>query len=574
MGLTDALFTGLSGLNVNTTEMNVVGNNIANANTTAFKSSRALFTPQFYVTDSAGTPPSTNTGGTDPSQHGLGASVASINENFTPGAIQSTGVNTDLAIDGSGFFVTKSAGQTQYTRNGAFTLNSNDQLVSRTGAFVQGFAADSNGNIIPGQLQDISIPLGTSSIASATTTMNFGGNLDASGIVAAGSSILLSQSLTTVGGAAAPSAATLLTNIASSSSSATPLFAAGDTLTLGATKGGRTLPTQSFKVTATTTVGDLQTFYQNALGIDPTTSANPVIPTPGISLQADPANANGAFLNVTGNEGTLNSLQINSASFTNQNGLSPLTFSAGTNAAGIASNPSGESVHTVVTGYDSLGNAVNVDVTAVLENTSTTGNTWRYFASSPDNAKSPGAPVGTGTLTFDSQGNLKASTGTSLTIDRTGTGAGTPLSVNLNFSALTELASQNSNLVLSSQDGLPPGSLSTFSIGTDGTITGSYTNGVKRSLGQVAFASFANPDGLNDLGGGNYTEGANSGIAAISSPEQLGTGALRSGSLELSNVDLSQEFTNLIIASTGFSASSKVISTSQQLIQDLLNSQH
>ena len=96
-----------------------------------------------------------------------------------------------------------------------------------------------------------------------------------------------------------------------------------------------------------------------------------------------------------------------------------------------------------------------------------------------------------------------------------------------------------------------------------------------RSLGQVAVASFGNPDGLDNIGGNVYgPRGANSGTAAISAPQQLGTGAIRSGSLELSNVDLSTQFTNLIIASTGFSASSKVISTSDQLIQELLNSQH
>src|SRR6185437_10206814 len=118
MALTSALFTGLSGLDVNTTQMNVVGNNIANANTTAFKTSRVLFSPQFYVTDQAGTPPSADNGGSNPTQHGLGASVASIEQDFTPGAIQSTGVPTDMAIDGSGFFIIKSAGAQQYTRDG------------------------------------------------------------------------------------------------------------------------------------------------------------------------------------------------------------------------------------------------------------------------------------------------------------------------------------------------------------------------------------------------------------------------------------------------------------------------
>src|SRR5262245_44361429 len=99
MALTSTLYTGLSGLDVNQTRLNVVGNNIANTNTVAFKSSRALFKPQFYVTDIAGSPPSSDFGGQNPSQRGLGAVVASIQENFGQGSIEPTGKDTDLAID-------------------------------------------------------------------------------------------------------------------------------------------------------------------------------------------------------------------------------------------------------------------------------------------------------------------------------------------------------------------------------------------------------------------------------------------------------------------------------------------
>src|SRR5215207_4090001 len=126
MALTSALFTGLSGLNVNQTKLQVVGNNIANANTVAFKSSRALFKPQFYVTDSGGTPPNGDFGGTNPSQRGLGAVVAAIEKNFESGAIEPTGKPTDLAIDGNGFFVVK-GDELSYTRDGSFSLNASNQ---------------------------------------------------------------------------------------------------------------------------------------------------------------------------------------------------------------------------------------------------------------------------------------------------------------------------------------------------------------------------------------------------------------------------------------------------------------
>src|SRR5258708_10385715 len=109
MALTSALFTGLSGLDVNETRMNAVGNNIANVNTVAFKASRALFKPQSYVTDAGGAAPTSDFGGTNPSQRGLGASVATIEKDFTAGSIEPTGKSTDPAIQGRAFFIPQGA---------------------------------------------------------------------------------------------------------------------------------------------------------------------------------------------------------------------------------------------------------------------------------------------------------------------------------------------------------------------------------------------------------------------------------------------------------------------------------
>ena len=171
MSLTSTLYTGLSGLNINQTQLNVVGNNIANANTVGFKSSRALFKSQFYVTTNAGTAATSTTGGSNPSQLGLGAQVSSIEEDFSAGTIEPTGVNTDMAVNGDGFFVLKTPAGQQFTRDGSFTLNSSDQLVTTDGNFVQGFGVDAQNNVIPGQLQDVNIPLGATSTAKATTNV-------------------------------------------------------------------------------------------------------------------------------------------------------------------------------------------------------------------------------------------------------------------------------------------------------------------------------------------------------------------------------------------------------------------
>jgi flagellar hook protein FlgE len=573
MALTSTLFTGLSGLDANQQWMNVIGNNIANVNTVAFKASSVEFTPQFYVTQQAGSAPTSDFGGTNPDQVGLGTQLGSVTTDFTDGAIDSTGVNTDMAIDGSGFFVLNSPAGQQFTRDGAFSLNSNNQLVNSAGAFVQGYGADSNGNVLTGALTNLTVPLGEATQAKATENVDLQGNLNASGDVAAGSTILSSGSFTTAGGA--PTDTSTLTSLTTTGGTPAALFNAGDVLTLTGTQGSATLPSTSLTVTSGTTVGDLENFINESLGIN-TSVSETGNPPPGATLVTNGANAQ---LTIIGNSGTANALTLGSNGLEDTtSGGNPLEFTSGTYTDPVTStvyqnDPVGESTTTSVTAYDSLGTPVTVDVTAVLESTGNTGNTWRFYANSPNNEGGTGPVVGTGTLTYNSAGVLTSTTGTQITVDRGGTGAATPLNMNLNFNGTTSLASTSSNLVMSSQDGSPIGTLTSFSIGTDGTITGAFSNGLTRTLGQVALANFNNPNGLVNDGGNLFEAGAGSGAAQITVPESNSTGAIRSGSLEESNVDISKEFINLIIASTGFSANSHVISTSDELLQDLLNSQ-
>lgn len=571
MALTSALFTGLSGLDANSTRLNVVGNNIANANTVAFKSSRALFTPQFYVTTAGGTAPTANSGGTNPNQSGLGTQVSTIEKDFNAGAIQTTGKSTDMAIDGAGFFVVQGVDQ-QFTRDGSFNLDSSNNLVTAGGDFVQGYGVDANFKVIPGKLQNLQIPLGAASAAEATKSMTLQGNLDTAGTVASGASVLSTQLLTRVGGGAVPTGATLLTDVADASTPATPSFSVGQVLTLQGTKGGRITTPETFKVTATSTLSDLTSFFSNSLAINTGAPADPTEPTPGVTMETDATNPNAARMFVVGNPGAANALQLGASSFGGPGIVSPFTFQDSTNAAGFTSNPTGESIHTSAVIYDSLGKPVTVDVTAVYQSSSSTGTQWSFTAESSDNKAVNGSQiVGSGTLTFDTNGKLITSSGATLSIDRTGTGAKTPFSVKLDFSNMTALAANASSMVMSKQDGSPLGSLSSFTVGTDGTIVGAFSNGLTRTLGQVAVATFNNNEGLNDKGNNLFEASANSGTPVIGTPLNLGAGAVRSGALEQSNVDLSTEFVNMIVASTGFNAASRVISTSNQLLADLLN---
>src|ERR1035437_1746812 len=181
MGITSALVTALSGLSTSQSEIDVVGNNIANVNTVGFKSSTLDFKTQFLENFSYGSAPSGNLGGTNPLQIGLGASSGAITKNFTDGSLQVTGVPTNLAIQGDGMFILQDGTQQVYTRDGSFQLNGLNQLVSGTGQLVQGYDVDSNYAIVPGTLSDITIPLGTLTLAQATTKASLTGNLNAAG---------------------------------------------------------------------------------------------------------------------------------------------------------------------------------------------------------------------------------------------------------------------------------------------------------------------------------------------------------------------------------------------------------
>jgi flagellar hook protein FlgE len=578
MALTSTLFTALSGLDVNQTKLNVVGNNIANVNTVAFKSSRTLFKPQFYVTDSPGSPATAEFGGQNPSQRGLGAAVASIEKEFTQGQLEPTGNATDLAIEGDGFFVVQGS-QQLYTRDGAFTLNQNNELVTTSGQFVQGFGVDADGNVVAGATQNITIPLGALTRAQATENAAFQGNLNASGSIALGASILDSSIPLTdfgSGSATSPTSGSLLIDLRPDANpTGAALFANGDVLTLAGQKGGRSLPEVTYTIDSTSTLADLQNFLNQGLAID--TAVTPPIgaPTPGTTIT--PATFTGSLISVTGNVGSENALSLSGTGFSSTNSAMTLSFSDAAN-----SDPSGESVYTSVVSYDSLGTPLTIGITTVLESKDDTGTTWRFFATSGDDTDAaafdptsstfPGAIVGSGTLSFDNDGKLTTTTNAQVQVSRENTGADTPLTIALDFDAMTALTSTQSQMLPSGQDGKPIGTLTAFSIGGNGTITGSFDNGLNSTLGQVAIATFDNNQGLVDEGGNMYVGGANSGPAKITPPLTLSAGQIRAGALEQSNVDLSEEFINMIIAATGFSASSRVITTSDQLLTELLNS--
>jgi flagellar hook protein FlgE len=400
--------SAVSGLNAQQTEMDVIGDDIANVSTYGFQSETAMFESALVETDEGATAPTGNSGGSNPIQEGLGVQVGSIETSETQGALTTTGNPSDLAVDGSGFFVLGSGAQQYYTRNGNFQLNSNSALVTSNGLSVMGWMANGSGVVNSNQpVSALSIPLGSTLIAQASANAVMQGNLNSG---------------TAVGGTV----------------------------------------------------------------------------TSAINL------------------------------------------------------------------YDSLGNSV----TATLTFTNTGPDAWTWTATGP--AGGP-ALAGNGTLTFSSAGVMTASTGGPIAITNTD-GAVTPQDVAVNFGAMSQLSSSSTASPLS-QDGYGAGNLTSYNVGTDGTITGTYSNGITQTIGQVALATFANPGGLTQGNNGNLQISANSGVANIGTAETGGRGEIQSGTLESSNVNLADQFTSMITAERAYQADSQVITVADQMLQDLIQLQ-
>ena len=567
MGLTTSLYTGLTGLAANSQTIDVTGNNIANVNTTAFKTSRVNFETAIAQTPRSGSAPNGSIGGTNPAQVGLGVRLGSISSDFSTGGLSATGVATDLAIEGDGFFVVNDEGTQRFTRNGNFSLDRDFNLTTATGGLVQGYGVDDEFNIVEGVLTDVTIPIGVTTIASPTTEVKFAGNLNAGGDIATQGSITDFEQLFSDAGATVPAVAgTALASLTKADLS-NP-FALGDVITIsGATRGGSTIPDRTFEINAAPTVGvnadgfgttvaDFTAFLEDIFGIDTT------VPPAGVSIA-------GGVLSITGNIGTSNGISFDDSNLIVNQGTSPTSPLA----LNTSQEADGESTLTTFAAFDSLGNPLTVNLVTVLTNKDANGTEWQFFATAEDDTDLD-TFLGTGTANFDTEGQFITLNNSGLILNRDGTGADNPLQINLAFTdpfgSVTALVDQNTELRTLSQDGFPIGSLEDFDISLDGIITGSFTNGLRRTLGQIPIATFANNNGLRQVGSSLYEAENNSGTAAIVTAGTAGSGSVISRALELSNVELSEEFVNLITASTGFSASSRVITTSDDLIQELL----
>ena len=344
------------------------------------------------------------------------------------------------------------------------------------------------------------------------------------------------------------------------------------TLTFTPRKGGRLLTAKDFTITPTSTVGNMIDFMEEVMGIQKSPGPDPLNPVPpdGVTGSNPGGRVTDGKIRFVSNNGVDNALDI---------GLSgmQLATSATTDNVnmpfGSVQTAVGESAVTDFLAYDSLGDPLSVRLTAVLESRDSTSMTYRWFANSGDNSPSTGVDitVGTGLITFDGEGNFTSSTENRVTIERRGVPAESPLVFALDFSQISGLATDQSELAVSYQDGSEPGTLTSFIVGEDGKISGVFSNGATRDLGQIRLARFANPNGLEQKGENLFSEGVNSGLPTEGNPGSQGIGTIIAGAVELSNTDIGSNLIDLILASTMYRGNTRVITTAQQMLDELLS---
>ena len=504
-----SMSTAVTGLRGHQQKLDVIGNNIANVNTVAFKKSQARFEDLLSQTIQGATAPLTR-GGINPSQVGMGMRVSSIVDIHFQGAITNTDRETDLAIEGEGFFVVSDGRREYYTRDGSFGRDAAGELVNANGLKLMGWRNDA------GELEPMHIPLGERMVARPSQNLGFTGNLNAMNYQMPINEVQVVD----LDGATAGTY----------------------TLTFGADTTGPI----AYDADAATVQAALEGLASigagnvNVTGVDggPWT----------ITFQGALASNDVAELTVDGS-----SLTDGNPTVTTSNQGRPEMAEQYTYEYYV---------------YDSLGRRYAVDYTF----TPVGGNTWNYALSVSDagGANVPVAAGATGTLVYTPLGALNVAASTIPEVTFAPPPLAAQLVINQDFAMTTQFAGQNS-LLVREQDGYAAGELVAFYISRTGSIVGTYTNGMVEELGQIAMAFFSNPEGLIKEGGNLYMETANSGEVRIGLPGTEGRGLISSSSLEMSNTDLAFEFTELITTSRAFQANTRVVTTSDEVLVEVIN---
>jgi flagellar hook protein FlgE len=676
-----SLFSGVSGLKTHQTRMDVIGNNIANVNTTAYKSKSINFSDMLYQTTQSATAPNAtnNTAGTNARQIGLGVKTGAINTSITTeGSSQSTGNPFDLKITGEAFFVVTDGTNQYFTRDGSFDVDAAGNLcMASTGYIVEGWTnTDSEtGAIIQDSVKPIKVLSASNETypASNTTTATVSGIIDKYddqletdngkivniqvlddkgyeynlkfGITPSTYSQTTNKdALTTETLYKAPTTLQLKDNstltyyldatldasnkvvdgtgnelastgvpsdLLNALEAAANTFISGGTLPTGVTiAGGATTFTQGQEQAIQITIDDdfINAYKTTYPGLDDLKNAATIYNQPiTISISGDTTYEayNGTTLlgeidltdderdalydaSATANQYTLKTDYQNGLLLTNK------TYTDGTADSNVLSLPNSSAAIT--------GLSYSSDISALLDMQTSTIQA-QYTINEPttdDSAVRDGYYIISLIGMTDSEGTdvsgwkdtinfqpvtVKYNTGDG-SFEYVGSEGNDSFSVNLsllgtNFSSVSFDMSNTSNvnnggkstIAGTRDDGYKVGNLTGVSIGQDGTITANYDNGMQKAIAQISVATFANSMGLENVGDNLYQQTSNSGEfdGVGVDIKGSGTGYMTTGVLEMSNVDLSQEFTDMITTQRGFQANSRVITVSDTLLEELVN---
>ncbi|MEN6565606.1 MAG: flagellar hook-basal body complex protein [Veillonellales bacterium] len=567
--MSTAMYSGVSGLKSQQTKLDVIGNNISNISTAGYKSQRVSFSDILSQTISAATGPSTssNRGGTNPEQIGLGVSVSSVDTNMTTGSTQSTGDTMDVSIGGDGFFIVQSGTGSNYefTRAGNFGVDKNGNLTVN-GLKVCGwekYSTDSSGSttydtqttVEPLNLFSDSVNGNKKVIApEATTTETLSGNLDPT-------KTAHGTGLSTIGTVPTTADSTTTMTVYDSEGNSHDIQVKMYKCYTDASTGGTETGNVALTSTALTVSSSANTIKLKVDG--DTTGVDISVAAGTYSSASDLVKAVNSAINATSLSGKV------TASLDSNNHLVFMSASTGT-----------ASTVTVAAGGSNDGLAALVGTTGTSTTTGSTGtgNTSWFWQAVPGSSDLTIADTASGYIEFDSKGKLittdttNFNTTPSITLKPDASIGSGSSSVKLDMSSLSTYTTSTTSSVTASGDGYAAGELSDVSIGSDGIITGSYSNGKKQSLAMIALAAFTNPAGLEKVGNNLYETTTNSGnFTGGVEAGSGGTGTLSSGTLEGSNVDLAEQFSDMMVTERAYQANSKVITTSDSMMETLIN---
>ena len=567
-----SLYSGVSGLKAHQTRMDVIGNNISNVNTYGFKASRVTFSDVYYQTISAGSAGSSTSGGTNSSSIGYGTQVSSIDLLMGQSSFTMTDSTMDLAVDGEGFFQVQDAdGNKYYTRAGALTFDSAGNLVDSQGNFVLGISGNPLGKSAGSNLIQLSLPSVTPSTSSVSTTVN-------------------------------DVKYTISTSNYTSDGNISMQIVQGTGMTDGV-KATAQVGTSGIVVTLNanetfSSLDDLNTAINSAIETYMQSTTGSSHPAGKFTISMDPADAwpTGGLTGeeICSTDFTLQSGEATSwPSATIAGGFSPTGTTGSTFGSAFSTSTTTNPLEAFTVDYDATTKVMTVtmtidgeEYTGTIDSTKTESGTMKLTngTSSTDyivvnrpsfsSLVSAAASAGTTSNIVDTNGDLITSG--KGTWDALATaGITTPEDTTFTAAAPSNaLGLSGSKMVLTGgTEGGAQGieSLTGVAVSSDGTIIATHAELGDIVVGQINLVTFANPEGLVQSSGTYFTTSANSGEMSYCEPGTSGSGSLVSGSLELSNVDLSKEFSDMITTQRGYQACSRLITVSDEMLEELVN---